>query len=572
MNILNMLRKLCLLLVFGLLPFTAAAEPPAGGHGFVAVALHDVADDSWALEDDAITTQRLIEFFDWLKGNGWTAISLDDVERAARGERPLPPRAILLTFDDGYRSLYTRVFPLLLAYRYPVLAALVGEWMEVPAGSQVIYNDRPTPRNRFISWSEAREMQASGLVEFAAHSHGLHTGIAANPQGNVIPSAVTRAYGGSGYENEAAQYQRLLDDARRARALLQHELGRAPRAWVWPYGRYSMIGIEAVRSAGFSHALTLDAGFGDARQPLAIPRAYPGADAKLGALAAMVRQQRALPAAQRLVCVDPQGLAGKDAKETDARLGAAIERLRRLGATAVVIDAVSTDAGGQLSAWFPTPLLPLRADLLSRISWQMQSRAGVETYIRLPAGTLRQKLGSDEAVSAVFNDMGAHVPASGLFIDDAPGLASLQPAAAGFTGQPALTRAARDGLDPALLPATEKLALLGFRAVQRHRPDLRMALLVDSIPAGGPGQLADLVLQRAAVDDDYFKPVTNRRSGLWLASAQPPAAPLLASAVRRHLIGGGSAIGWCADDAVGDRPRATEVSPEASASTFPVLF
>ena len=33
--------------------------------------------------------------------------------------RPLPDKAILITFDDGYKSLYTRVFPLLKVYRYP---------------------------------------------------------------------------------------------------------------------------------------------------------------------------------------------------------------------------------------------------------------------------------------------------------------------------------------------------------------------------------------------------------------------------------------------------------------------
>ncbi|NBW63906.1 MAG: hypothetical protein EBR33_12480 [Synechococcaceae bacterium WB4_1_0192] len=47
---------------------------------------------------------------------------------AGLGKQPLPRKAVLLTFDDGYLSLYTRVFPLLLAYRIPAVAALVGEW------------------------------------------------------------------------------------------------------------------------------------------------------------------------------------------------------------------------------------------------------------------------------------------------------------------------------------------------------------------------------------------------------------------------------------------------------------
>ena len=91
--------------------------------------------------------------------------------------RRLPDKAILLTFDDGYESLYTRVFPLLKAYHYPAVAALVGSWMEDEPDGTVLYGDRKVPRSNFVSWDEAREMQASGLVEFASHGYDLHRGV-----------------------------------------------------------------------------------------------------------------------------------------------------------------------------------------------------------------------------------------------------------------------------------------------------------------------------------------------------------------------------------------------------------
>ena len=94
------------------------------------------------LDGDAVTTRTLAQFFDWLKGTGWTAVSLDDIAAAARGTRPLPDKAILITFDDGYRSLYTRVFPLLQVYRFPIVAALVGSWMEGRPDGTVPYGDR----------------------------------------------------------------------------------------------------------------------------------------------------------------------------------------------------------------------------------------------------------------------------------------------------------------------------------------------------------------------------------------------------------------------------------------------
>ena len=275
------MRKLFIALSFALLCAWSGLQTAqaANGSTFVAIAFHDVVDDRRDLGDDAMTTGTLISFFEWLKANNWTAVSANDVLRAANGGPPLPPQAILITFDDGYRSLYTRVFPLLLAYRIPVVSALVGTWMDAPLGATVDYDGKTVPRRHFISWPEAREMQASGLVEFASHSHDLHRGVIGNPQGNIMPGAVTREFKkDSGYENAAAHSARIETDARRIHELLKRELGRAPRVWVWPYGRYSQSGIDAVRKAGFEMVLTLDAGPGDTGALMAVPRQYPGAD------------------------------------------------------------------------------------------------------------------------------------------------------------------------------------------------------------------------------------------------------------------------------------------------------
>ncbi len=569
------------LICFTLLP--APANSADGGTAFVAVALHDVVDHARELSDDAMTTGDLIAFFEWLRGNGWTAISVDDIARAASGAKPLPQRAILITFDDGYRSLYTRVYPLLLAYRIPVVSALVGAWMDAPMDASVQYDDQTVPRSKFISWAEAREMQASGLVEFGAHSHSLHRGVTGNPQGNLMPAAVTLEYRpDAGYEDVASQQRRVETDARRIHSLLTRELGRPPRVWVWPYGRYSGISIDAVRAAGFSHALTLDAGPADARQPMAIPRMYPGADSPLGQTVDMVRLQRTLPAAQRLVCMDPGELWTGDEQTTKERLGQAIERLRAIGATAVVMDAAARDARGMpAEAWFNNTVLPVRADLLSRLTWQLQTRAGVEVHILLPSSLVQAGLGDTERTLELFGQLGAAVPLSGLFVDDAPGLARAVPAVPGFRGLPWETRAARDAMDVGTLPAAEQLAMRAFRAVQRFRPWISLTVLntadtVDAVDA--PGRLADLSLHRLGIREDSaaalppVKPDAGRRSGIWLTGERPPSPGLLSATVRQHQREGGSAIGWCPDSPLADLPPARAVAPDVSAATFPVRF
>ncbi len=53
------------------------------------------------------------------------------------GKKTLPPKAVLLSFDDGYSSFYTRVWPLLQAWNVPALWAPVGSWVDTPANQKV---------------------------------------------------------------------------------------------------------------------------------------------------------------------------------------------------------------------------------------------------------------------------------------------------------------------------------------------------------------------------------------------------------------------------------------------------
>src|SRR5215472_4050919 len=137
------MRGLLYFLIFVMAAVPAQAEPP--GQRFVSIAFHDIDDNPADLETDSVMTRTLVQFFDWLKGTGWTAVSLDDLSEAAQGRRKLSDKTILITFDDGYKSFYTRVFPLLKAYGYPAVLSLVGSWMEDTQDGTVLYGDKRVP-------------------------------------------------------------------------------------------------------------------------------------------------------------------------------------------------------------------------------------------------------------------------------------------------------------------------------------------------------------------------------------------------------------------------------------------
>src|ERR1035438_4703463 len=128
------------------------------------------------LDPDQYTTstRNLAAHFDWLMAHGYHVISLQQLIDARTGHGTLPNKPVLLTFDDGLHSAYTAVFPLLKAYKYPAVMAVVGAWTDLPADGKVDNGSHPLFRADFATWEQLREMQESGLVEIASHTYNQH--------------------------------------------------------------------------------------------------------------------------------------------------------------------------------------------------------------------------------------------------------------------------------------------------------------------------------------------------------------------------------------------------------------
>jgi biofilm PGA synthesis lipoprotein PgaB len=203
---------------------------------------HEISERTDSLEPGySVPPEEFAQEMAWLKSSGYHFVSMDDVLADAHGRKALPDKAVLLTFDDGYQSVYKNAFPILKAYHAPAVVALVGGWLESAHGI-VDFDGRPIPRSDLMSWAELREMTQSGLVEIASHTHSLHQGIIGNPEGNKQPAAVTRQWlaAQGRYEAEAAYKSRIKEDLKRNSEMIRAHLGLRPRVVVWPYGRYNI--------------------------------------------------------------------------------------------------------------------------------------------------------------------------------------------------------------------------------------------------------------------------------------------------------------------------------------------
>lgn len=435
----------------GEIPLDAALKTgiPADPYGkdgvsFRVLCYHDARDNlldtfqSWP-ERGALDTVTLIEQFEWLRENGYHMVSLDQILAARNGGPKLPAKAMLLTFDDGYLSVYTRIFPLLKLFNYPAVIGLVGEWLTGNHQGNVFYGDRWIPRRHFVTWPQVREMMASGLIEVASHSHSLHKGAISNPQGSLPSSAITRIYTPQTkrYENDAEYIARIRSDLAKNSALIVQETGKKPRVMIWPYGAYNMLAVQAAEAENMPITMTLEPGANTPAHPLnRIRRDMLFFHDKVSDLKRNLRQQDRYDGEDqpltRIVAIDLDTLYDPDPSKQDKKLGEFIERIKQLRVNTVYLHAVTDlDRDGYAdAAYFPNRHLPMRADLFNRTAWQLRTRASVEpetlyVYAWLPALAFESvdgKPASRSMVKEIYDDAGKNAPRIGglLFDNDEP--------------------------------------------------------------------------------------------------------------------------------------------------------
>ncbi|MFW7191853.1 poly-beta-1,6-N-acetyl-D-glucosamine N-deacetylase PgaB [Enterobacter sp. BNK-29] len=363
------------------------ASKPWPENQFLVLAYHDVEDDAADQRYLSVRTSALNEQISWLLHNGYHAISVQDILDAHDGKKTLPPKAVLLSFDDGYSSFYTRVWPLLQAWNVPALWAPVGSWVDTPANQKVNFGGLMTPRDRFATWDMVRELSRSPLIEIGSHTWASHYGIPANPQGSREPAIANRFYDKATgrYETDQQFSKRIGDDVRKVTEKITQVTGKAPRAWVWPYGAASGTSLAIARQQGYQLAFTLEDGLGNVQDLGNIPRLLIAGNPSLKAFASTVSQvQERDPV--RVMHVDLDYVYDPDPAQQTQNINRLIQRVYDMKISHVFLQAFADPQGdGRIKAlYFPNRRLPVRADLFNFVAWQLQTRAGVKVFAWMP--------------------------------------------------------------------------------------------------------------------------------------------------------------------------------------------
>lgn len=339
----------------------------------------------------AVRTDQLVAQLQWLRKNGYQAVSVDQILAAKNGGPELPVKAVLLTFDDGYKDFYTRVIPVLRSFNWPAVLAPVGSWVKTPPSQPVIFGDTPAPRDLFLNTQELREVAKSPLVEIGAHTFDSHKGSQGNPQGNLMPHMANHLYlpDLQRYETSDEFKKRVRDDVRAVSRTITETTGRKPRVWVWPYGRANGEALQVIREEGYELFLTLEVGLADVNKPDNVPRMLMTGRDNIESIASLMVDESPSPSI-RVSHIDLDYLYDADPAQQAKNLDLLVQRIADLKINTVFLQAFSDPDGDGLvkEVYFPNSVLPMRADFFNRVAWQLTSRGGVRVYAWMPVLSL----------------------------------------------------------------------------------------------------------------------------------------------------------------------------------------
>lgn len=161
------------------------------------------------------TPQSFEENIKTILENGYTIISMQELNDAIDGKIELPQKPILIHFDDGYYSNYEYIYEILKKYNAKVSIYIVTDNI----GKEI-------DGIKYLGWEECKQMQNSGLVEIYSHSkkHVFY---------NKLPS------------------WQIRKDVIESYKIIEENLGKKNfKVFVYTYGAYTKNTVRILKASG----------------------------------------------------------------------------------------------------------------------------------------------------------------------------------------------------------------------------------------------------------------------------------------------------------------------------------
>jgi peptidoglycan/xylan/chitin deacetylase (PgdA/CDA1 family) len=209
--------------------------------------------DSTTPGPTTVTTRVFEQQLQWLAAHHYKIVPLRTVVDSLRGMAPpVASPAVVITIDDGHRSVYTQLFPIIRRERIPV--------------TLFIYPSAISHASYALTWDQLKEMVKTGLVEVQSHTFW-------HPD-----------FRKERLRRTPKDYRAFVDlQLTRSKAILESRLGIKVNMLAWPFGIVDKELETAAARAGYVAAFAYEGGLATADSDLfALPR-LPVSNAARGA-------------------------------------------------------------------------------------------------------------------------------------------------------------------------------------------------------------------------------------------------------------------------------------------------
>ena len=191
-----------------------------------------------------IHPNKLENDFKYIKENGYSTITINDLINYVYNDISLPLKPIIITFDDGYYNNLTYAFPLLKKYNMKAVISIIGKYTDD------FSNTTETNANySHLRWVDIQNLMNSKLIEFQNHSYNLH--VIQNGRKGCIKK-----------RNESLlSYSNLLsNDLNSLQNKFKLHCNYIPNTFTYPFGAISKESIPIIKSLGFKASLSCESG------------------------------------------------------------------------------------------------------------------------------------------------------------------------------------------------------------------------------------------------------------------------------------------------------------------------
>lgn len=203
-----MIKKFFIVLVIMLSLGVSSVIAAPFNNDVVSIMYHDVTRNPFLYSQYRISVSAFEEDIKSFLDKGYTFLKASELTEENIYNRQ-ESKFVAITFDDGYESFYTEIFPILKKYNVPATFYILTSQIN---------------KNNHLTTAQLQELAKSELVELGAHSHYVH---------RLGRDGIQRLYDGINSRWEAS------DDYKRSIEILEGIIGKKITSISYPNGIYN---------------------------------------------------------------------------------------------------------------------------------------------------------------------------------------------------------------------------------------------------------------------------------------------------------------------------------------------